>query len=168
MTSFRRFALILLAFRVTVATWDNSPGEKNGFLHFLKQHFIPDFVSLEGVDCNSLMSGSFFTRGNCKEVNTYIITFPDHLQAICEAKGKPYDNLRRSLERFDLLTCTLEGDPTQKICNYNLHRFSAFIAVSCDRYGYPVHLEEDDFEDVIEGEVEESPTWYKYFLTVFG
>ncbi|KAL8176494.1 UNVERIFIED_CONTAM: hypothetical protein K2H54_035604 [Gekko kuhli] len=137
MTTFQRFAQILLTFWVTVSALKFSPEAKNGFLLFLKQHFIPNFVSLEDVDCNYLMRNSFLTAGECKEVNTYIVSFPDLLQAVCSSKGKPYNNLRRSLDQFDLITCTLEGDPTQKICNYSTYRFSASIAVGCDRYGNP-------------------------------
>ncbi|XP_054850122.1 angiogenin-3-like [Eublepharis macularius] len=164
MPAFQGPALIILAFQAIVSGWDNSPESKTGFLLFLKQHFIPDFVPLEALDCNFLMASGSFTSGECKKVNTYIVSFPDILQAVCGAKGMPYNHLRRSLNRFDLVTCTLEGDPTSKPCIYNQHSFSASIAVSCDKYGYPVHLEEGDFQIVTEGESKTSLAWYNYFL----
>ncbi|XP_060110581.1 angiogenin-like [Heteronotia binoei] len=164
MRAFQRHALILLAFQVMASALEDSPEKTNGFLLFLRQHFIPDYVPLEDVDCNHLMSGSILTTGKCKKANTYIVSFPDLLQAVCNSKGKPYNNLRKSLDRFDLITCTLEEDIAEELCNYKLRRFSDSIVVGCDRYGYPVHLEESYFQTAMEKEAKASRTWYNYFL----
>uniref|UniRef100_A0A3Q2DVA6 Ribonuclease A-domain domain-containing protein n=1 Tax=Cyprinodon variegatus TaxID=28743 RepID=A0A3Q2DVA6_CYPVA len=79
----------------------------------------------------------------CKETNTFIRATVGLVKPVCERAGEPYRGMRRSLQPFDVVVCTLKNQGARlPHCQYRGAIRTRRIAIQCEQ-GLPVHYDGD-------------------------
>nr|DBA20550.1 TPA: hypothetical protein GDO54_017315 [Pyxicephalus adspersus] len=89
------------------------------------------------INCDSAMNNSIFIIQNrCKRLNTFIISDPDTVQAICSRV--PGRSNVTSPTSFQLINCIRNSDITPP-CPYTSSDENSVICITCERT-LPVHF----------------------------
>uniref|UniRef100_A0A672YZH6 Ribonuclease A-domain domain-containing protein n=1 Tax=Sphaeramia orbicularis TaxID=375764 RepID=A0A672YZH6_9TELE len=109
---------------------------------FKNQHIIGE---MNVNRCSTVIRNRHITMtdsNQCKEINSFIISMPNPVKAVCGRAGKPYGTgaMTESLQPFDVITCTLRSQHGSN-CEYRGHRSTRYIVVACEG-GLPVHYDE--------------------------
>nr|P11916.4 RecName: Full=Oocytes ribonuclease; AltName: Full=RC-RNase; AltName: Full=Sialic acid-binding lectin; Short=SBL-C; Flags: Precursor [Aquarana catesbeiana]AAD10702.1 ribonuclease precursor [Aquarana catesbeiana] len=99
---------------------------------FQQKHIINTPI----INCNTIMDNNIYiVGGQCKRVNTFIISSATTVKAICT--GVINMNVL-STTRFQLNTCT-RTSITPRPCPYSSRTETNYICVKCENQ-YPVHF----------------------------
>ncbi|XP_068103908.1 ribonuclease, liver-like [Hyperolius riggenbachi] len=89
------------------------------------------------VNCNFHMNQDvFYIKGKCKKLNTFIISRPDNVKAICASTAG--NQKVRSTEIFTLNNCRYQSGTPGK-CVYGIQPVKDWICVTCENR-VPVHF----------------------------
>ncbi|XP_016526046.1 ribonuclease-like 3 [Poecilia formosa] len=110
---------------------------------FIAQH-INGGMSQTRCDAVISQRGISKTDSNdCKETNTFIRASTNLVKQICGSAGEPYGQMRKSLQPFDVVVCTLRNQGARHPhCQYRGTSRVRRIAIKCEQ-GFPVHYDGD-------------------------
>uniref|UniRef100_A0A3Q3FQ30 Ribonuclease A-domain domain-containing protein n=1 Tax=Kryptolebias marmoratus TaxID=37003 RepID=A0A3Q3FQ30_KRYMA len=101
---------------------------------------------MRAEQCDSVIGRLRISKTNsneCKETNTFIRATTGLIKPICGAASEPYGEMRKSLQPFDVVVCTLRNQGARHPrCQYNGQRRTRRIAIKCEG-DLPVHFEKD-------------------------
>ncbi|KAJ8356872.1 hypothetical protein SKAU_G00196660 [Synaphobranchus kaupii] len=135
------FSLLFLVLAITCTVIvQGTPYQK-----FKDQHYQ---YSMAKRDCDTSMDhvNNRYFPNQCKPVNSFITgTDIDGIKAVCARAGVPYPKdgrvLRKSTQRFRVMTCRRNGDSEQPPCGYRAYENFGFIVIDCNWQKLPVHYE---------------------------
>ncbi|XP_036403475.1 ribonuclease pancreatic gamma-type-like [Megalops cyprinoides] len=114
---------------------------ESAYQKFLRQHL--DQKQPRGNDkyCNKMMSSRITNVTKmCKKVNTFIHATKQKVKNVCDTKPIKKTNNHKSMEKFALTKCTLQGGRDRPPCRYRASNSNDFITIAC-RNNEPVHLD---------------------------
>lgn len=110
---------------------------------FISQHIKAD---MSKDRCDAVISQRKISQTDsnaCKETNTFIRATTGLVGKICDRAGEPYGQMRKSLQPFDVVVCTLRNQGGRHPrCQYSGARRTRRIAIKCEQ-GFPVHYDRD-------------------------
>ncbi|KAK9518365.1 hypothetical protein VZT92_023674 [Zoarces viviparus] len=130
------FACMLLLLSAAVLAQPNERYKK-----FINQH-INNKMSEKRCD-QVIRDRDIKTINNkCKETNTFILSTNKPVKAICGKAGKPFGQMRKSLQPFPIIVCKLKNNVRPPRCQYRGKQYTRYIAIKCEN-GFPVHYDGD-------------------------
>uniref|UniRef100_A0A672YYV8 Ribonuclease A-domain domain-containing protein n=1 Tax=Sphaeramia orbicularis TaxID=375764 RepID=A0A672YYV8_9TELE len=114
-----------------------------GYRKFRNQHIIGE---MSVNRCSAVIRSRHITKtgsNECKETNTFIVSPPNPVIAVCEDRGTSYGTMTRSVNPFHVIRCTLRNQQGRyPNCEYRGYASTRYIAVNCEGR-LPVHYDGD-------------------------
>ncbi len=133
--------LLLVLLSVTVLSLDVDI--KGQFKKFKNQHINEQMTVNQCDDVMRRRNIDKVHKNKCKKINTFIRASITTVKPICGRAGEKYDDMRKSVERFDIVVCKLKN-PSAKYpnCHYSGKALTKRIIIKCVK-GFPVHYDGD-------------------------
>lgn len=116
---------------------------RDRYRKFINQHIN---VGMSQTRCDAEISQRDISKtdsNECKETNTFIRASTNLVKRICASAGEPYGQMRKSLQPFDVVVCTLRNQGARHPhCQYRGASRTRRIAIKCEQ-GFPVHFDRD-------------------------
>lgn len=132
--------LMLVLFSASVLSQD--PNVSLRYRNFINRH-IKGEMSVNR--CDDVIRSRGITQGDgneCRKTNTFIQATTNLVKDICLGAGKPYGQMRISLQPFSVIVCKLRNQVRLPRCEYRGQARTRQIVIRCEQ-GFPVHFEED-------------------------